>query len=538
MKQAWCKGLPASILLLFLLSLSPVYAQQEQTQASDWFVQQQQQFTQYTGANKQQFGHYRHQADAEFARWLQQQWQEFEGFNALIRDPSPKPIVQPNVQGKSDSKPVVTKLKPGHKTAEPNLPSARALPRIGDPGIEYATAGKNIALKTGFYGEVIKLQLPKVIPMVLLEPLSAKSLGSAWQRMASWPYEPLLLQLQNTRTRKQMSDWALLQWLLSWHTAYFTEQHGSQVAEAQNQAQLWSWFWAYKLGLDVRPGIVKAVHSNSSPNVLKLLYQSQQTIYGQVYYQLEGHRYYPVQGADVVATEGQAPPLFSYPQGFTAAQPPQALDMSFSEIFNSGQWLTLTKTKLPLNLARIAYLENYPQLDLDYYFSAPLPAPLLQYFRETFARELLDRSPRQRLNFLLHWVQNYGKYETDQQQFQRENYILPEELLYYRKSDCEDRSFLFARLVTEVLGVDSIGLNYPGHVATAVRLSDVKNAGQQEKPIRQNDVATGSPNSKNIGSTLNYKGRRYIVADPTYLGADVGMVMPKYWQTEVKILTF
>jgi hypothetical protein len=110
------------------------------------------------------------------------------------------------------------------------------------------------------------------------------------------------------------------------------------------------------------------------------------------------------------------------------------------------------------------------------------------------------------LNMLLRFAQTAFAYKTDGDQFGREKYMFVEETLSYPYSDCEDRAVLYAWLVREVAGGDVIGLSYPGHVATAVRVRNVKSG----------------------FSTIDYDGKRYVVADPTYIGADVGMAMPQY----------
>jgi len=55
---------------------------------------------------------------------------------------------------------------------------------------------------------------------------------------------------------------------------------------------------------------------------------------------------------------------------------------------------------------------------------------------------------------------------------------------------------------------------YPGHVATAVAMT----------------TATGD--------THTYQGKRYSVADPTYINANVGMTMPSYRGKSPKVMTF
>ena len=83
--------------------------------------------------------------------------------------------------------------------------------------------------------------------------------------------------------------------------------------------------------------------------------------------------------------------------------------------------------------------------------------------------------------------------------------MLPDETLFYPYSDCEDRSILFAFLVKNLTGLKVVALHYPNHIATAVRFND------------------------NIeGDHIVYRGQKYLISDPTFINADIGMVMPKF----------
>lgn len=66
----------------------------------------------------------------------------------------------------------------------------------------------------------------------------------------------------------------------------------------------------------------------------------------------------------------------------------------------------------------------------------------------------------------------YIKVLTRKDQFGREKYFFAEETLFYPLSDCEDRAIFFAILIRNLLGLDVIGLDYPGHIATAVHFSN------------------------------------------------------------------
>jgi hypothetical protein len=109
------------------------------------------------------------------------------------------------------------------------------------------------------------------------------------------------------------------------------------------------------------------------------------------------------------------------------------------------------------------------------------------------------------VNLLLRFVQTAFKYKTDAGQFGFENYLFLEETLYYPYSDCEDRSVLFAWLVRSLLGLQVVGLNYPGHIATAVKFSDATK-----------------------GDTVTFNHVKYVVSDPTYINATAGMTMPEF----------
>lgn len=100
-------------------------------------------------------------------------------------------------------------------------------------------------------------------------------------------------------------------------------------------------------------------------------------------------------------------------------------------------------------------------------------------------------------------MQKAFKYERDQQQFGREKVMFANETLYYDKSDCEDRAILFAHLVKKLFKVSVVGVKYKDHMATALYI-----------PMQ--------------GDSVKVAGKKFIIADPTYINANIGQSMPKY----------
>ena len=104
---------------------------------------------------------------------------------------------------------------------------------------------------------------------------------------------------------------------------------------------------------------------------------------------------------------------------------------------------------------------------------------------------------------MLHFVQNAFEYQTDDVQFGVERPLFADEMLYYPYCDCEDRSIFYSILVRDLLGLDVVLLNYPRHLATAVRFVDEMD-----------------------GDHIILSGKRYTICDPTYIGANIGEAMP------------
>jgi hypothetical protein len=163
--------------------------------------------------------------------------------------------------------------------------------------------------------------------------------------------------------------------------------------------------------------------------------------------------------------------------------------------------------KLGYDRRMVEYMAAFPQMDFEIYFatngSTAARSPLLQTLRQ----KIQGMSEVDAVNFLLAFVQKGFAYQTDEEQFGYEKYFYVEETLHYPYSDCEDRSVMFTWLVRQLLGLKTVGLHYPGHMTTAVAL---------KSPLRNN------------WNTVEWQGERYVIADPTYINAGIGMAMPSY----------
>ena len=199
------------------------------------------------------------------------------------------------------------------------------------------------------------------------------------------------------------------------------------------------------------------------------------------------------------------------------------MQLDFTKNLNMGKCdvqrtLQLTKNReitLPYNKAHMAYLNDVPMTVFPIYFVNPIAIEAQKVLQDNF-NEMRDQyTTVQFIQMLLHFVQTGFDYKTDDDQFGYEKYFYPEEVIGYPYCDCEDRSAMFAWLVQKYTNAKVIGLQYEGHVATAVWFGD--------------DV-----NLK--GDGFMYGGKKYYVCDPTYINASIGMTMPQFKGKTPKII--
>ncbi len=162
----------------------------------------------------------------------------------------------------------------------------------------------------------------------------------------------------------------------------------------------------------------------------------------------------------------------------------------------------------------IDFYNDYPLTDAwNIYAEASLSALVKKQLYPILQKAIAGNSKAAAANMLIDWVQTAFDYRTDDEQFGQERPLFADETLYYPYSDCEDRAILYAILIRDLLGLDVVLLHYPEHLATAVCFGD-------DTP----------------GDHLMIDGRKYIVCDPTYIGATIGETMPQYKQTRASVV--
>ncbi|MBI2502538.1 MAG: hypothetical protein HYW07_04810 [Candidatus Latescibacteria bacterium] len=466
-------------------------------------------FEEWQQKDQQDFQQFKDENDRAFLEFLQKDWREWQGFQGIVPDKIPKPVELP-VAAIPPPAPIPPRVEekpapaPPPPPAEPEVPP---VPEVPTPEVKPPPAGvpqeqgEFEILEFSFFGMNWRMSYGVALKAGLGESLDKDSISAFWKALSLAPYEDCLRQAQEIRARTDLNDWGYYQLL---------QQIGSGLYEGeQNQAILFVWFMLCKSGYQAKVGY--------DQDRVYLLLPAEQTLYNTSYFTFGDNRFY-----EVAAASGKAPNLYTYDGNYPGAD--KGLDLRVGRPPRIGRD-TLAKTlkftfegqeyQVPVQLERgaVDFYAHYPQTEFKVYFDAS-PSPeaqtsLVQSLKPTVA----GKTEAEAVNLLLCFVQTAFGYQVDDQQFGREKFLFLEETLFYPASDCEDRSILFAYLVRELLGLEVIGLDYPGHVATAVRFSE-------EVP----------------GDFVLCQGRKFMVCDPTYINATLGMVMPQFKGVDPQVI--
>lgn len=483
-------------------------------------------FQDWMGSRDREVQAFREERDRAFHGFLKEQWEAFRVYQGEREDDAPKPRQIPEApSGEVESKPEPapepepveeagdgSEPMPGPLTVEPRaveplssqptdeetgsatgseteVESGReSPPRPAPEESRSQSDGEETAFR--FLGHEFRVSIPAAWQAASVSRANESGIADFWAEFAGADAVPVVSQLSGLRERLRLNGWGYLQLVQALSRAV----HGEG-----DTATALTWALMLKSGYDIRAG-----HDGSE---VLLLFRPARQLFGVPYFNLDGERYYLL-GHD----GGAIPRIRTYRADYQGAD--RDVSVALRESPRAGGQVAQREIaveyrgerhrfQVPVPKALVEYLRTVPQQSVGTYFQAR-PVALEEHLVEPLQEVTAGMERDAQVDFLLRLVQTAFDYQTDQEQFGREDYLYPEETLYYPASDCEDRSVLFAWLVREVLDLEVAALDYPGHVATAV------------------DLQGGE------GARVEIDGRALMVADPTYVNARAGMVMPEY----------
>ena len=474
--------------IVFLLF--PVFAQ---GQTFDDFKKQiKKEYSDFEKDTRKRFDDFVEKIDKEFSQYLSENFEPYTTDVLNKENKAPKPENIPEAKETLDTGEMIKYL----------IPKENFLIRQGPllPGIKKTETEdfevENVSFN--FLGWDLDFRLDKKLIQPAPTEINPQNISNYWNEQSKSNYNHLLYQLSSQKEILNLNDWGYYQLIKKLSENLFRDDNNSRV--------FFQWMLLTRSRYKVKIGY--------EGNNVYLLVPALYPLYNTNFVRFNGLEYY-VMGENT----GE---INTYPMDFPEAD--IIMDLRISSPFNTNVTKVSEKTfnfvfndkqysvKLSVDPEMIEFYKSVPLTDIAVYFNSVCSETAKNSIIETFTPLIKNLDEIDAADLLLKFVQSLG-YKTDQQAYGKERYFFPEEVIYYPYSDCEDRSVLYAFLVKTLLKKDVVGVGFPGHMATAVHFDN-----------------------KPEGYFLNYSGNSYVIADPTYTGASIGMLMPLAKGKEAEIV--
>ncbi len=481
--------------IIALLSISDnIFAQTPQEEYEAWKKRAMQEYGKYRDDQVRSYREFREKANAEYAMFMQEAWDRMGVKPALEPPTEPEPPQpEPVPQGAEPTTEPIPFVEPVPS------PKVEPTPVVPLPDVP-APAPTDPSFRIDFYGTSITLRADKD-KRPKLKSCDGVSVSKMWEQLAKKDFDPLLRDCMEKSRSLSLGDWGFVQLVRKVSSNYYGKEN--------NEAVLMSAYLLCQSGLQCRL-------ARMGNRLLLLMPFDCELMFNHPYIEIDGVNYFALNmkdGEGEVEVFNRAFPN-EHIGSLRMTQLPKLAMRAISKRSFSDKDPHVMTCDVSVNRNLIDFLNDYPLTpQWDYYALASLSDSSKKALYATMRLKIAGKNRVDAANILLHWVQTAFKYKTDEDQFGVERPLFADESLYYPYCDCEDRSILFSNLVRDLLGLDVVLLHFPGHLATAVKFKESVE-----------------------GDYLDLHDGRYVVCDPTYIGAPVGMAMPQCKKQQVEVI--
>lgn len=478
-------------IIIIFLSLSYKMVAQN-TNFEEHRKQTQQQWNKHVDATQKEYADFRDRLNSAYAERMKENWKSFQ---LRAAEPSPDKPDPPKPVVKDNDKPAPTQPVPVKEVVKPVKPeNPQPVKPIARPEKEEASQ-----FSFQFHHTPCEVHLQKN-QMFSLPDATETSASNAWKKMSENGFDIVADDCLRYKKQLVLNDWGYIEL-----TRTLSEKF---LGKDSNEAVLMQIYLLAQSGYKVR------IARKNERLVAMIPFSN--ALYGYSYLRLDGEKFYLMDkekngGSYSIFTEkfeGEKTASLSI-----MSEPQFAENPTSPKTFASRRYSAATAT-VSTNRNLIEFYNTYPVTSQwNEYAKASLSQRAKQSLYPTLRKQISGKTELESANILLNFVQTAFNYQTDQEQFGYERPLFGDEIFYYPYSDCEDRSILFSILVHDLLHLDVIMLHYPGHLATAVRFN--------------NEVS---------GYYFTVNGKKYVICDPTYIGAPVGDCMPQFVGTATNVV--
>ena len=433
--------------------------------------------------------------------------------NAKPAAPATKPTCPNAKPACPNAKPAAPATKPTCPNAKPTCPNAQpAVPTtkpvvvpVTPPAVkpsaptgELFTASSDKQM-VNFCGQ--KVYVDKSLKGVCsIGNMRENAIADAYEAMCKADYKALVDDCRKVKKELNLNDWGIF---------LFVREASKTLCTDENAAVVMQQFLLNELGYKSK------MARRADRNQMLLFVAADCQVYGHPYFTKDGLNYYNL-------TSNESCQFYMCQEDSPKAKSKLNMQVNHAPALNAGMVNSVHKNRsgsvavsvdVPKSL--MEFYGSMPQCDYSVYVNAEVNPSVASKVLSTLAPLVNGKGEAEAANLLINFVQTGFQYATDQEQFGYEKPFFVEELFYYPYCDCEDRSVLYSYLVRNLLKLDVVLLDYPNHIATAVCF-----------------------NENVSGDFVTVGGKKYVVCDPTYIGASIGKAMPQFKNVAAKVLKY
>ena len=426
--------------------------------------------------------------------------------NAKPACPNAKPAAPATKPTCPNAKPACPNAKPTCPNAQPTAPTTKPVvvpvtpPAVkpSAPTGELFTASSDKQM-VNFCGQ--KVYVDKSLKGVCsIGNMRENAIADAYEAMCKADYKALVDDCRKVKKELNLNDWGIF---------LFVREASKTLCTDENAAVVMQQFLLNELGYKSK------MARRADRNQMLLFVAADCQVYGHPYFTKDGLNYYNL-------TSNESCQFYMCQEDSPKAKSKLNMQVNHAPALNAGMVNSVHKNRagsvavsvdVPKSL--MEFYGSMPQCDYSVYVNAEVNPSVASKVLSTLAPLVNGKSEAEAANLLINFVQTGFQYATDQEQFGYEKPFFVEELFYYPYCDCEDRSVLYSYLVRNLLKLDVVLLDYPNHIATAVCF-----------------------NENVSGDFVTVGGKKYVVCDPTYIGASIGKAMPQFKNVAAKVLKY
>ena len=420
--------------------------------------------------------------------------------------PNAKPTCPNAKPAAPATKPACPNAKPACPNAQPTAPTTKpvvvpVVPPAAKPSAptgELFTASADKQM-VNFCGQ--KVYVDKSLKGVCsIGNMRENAIADAYEAMCKADYKALVDDCRKVKKELNLNDWGIF---------LFVREASKTLCTDENAAVVMQQFLLNELGYKSK------MARRADRNQMLLFVAADCQVYGHPYFTKDGLNYYNL-------TSNESCQFYMCQEDSPKAKSKLNMQVNHAPALNAGMVNSVHKNRsgsvavsvdVPKSL--MEFYGSMPQCDYSVYVNAEVNPSVASKVLSTLAPLVNGKGEAEAANLLINFVQTGFQYATDQEQFGYEKPFFVEELFYYPYCDCEDRSVLYSYLVRNLLKLDVVLLDYPNHIATAVCF-----------------------NENVSGDFVTVGGKKYVVCDPTYIGASIGKAMPQFKNVAAKVLKY